>query len=194
MIKKRIERIGEIILVCCLVGFTYSCTPEDGINGVDGIDGIDGTDGADGIDGIDGIDGADGADGVGFDELTKYGSISTTLTGTRVDGEAFTQSDLYKFTPVAGLSYFNSVEKSGADLEFKVGRFISAPDDVFQYSSVIINLKVTDAGLETQSFDLNNTINELTVVSDDLKFFTFSGSGWNDTSTGVTNMNVTDYS
>jgi hypothetical protein len=203
MIKKRLERIKKIILVCCLGTLVYSCTPEDGTNGTNGIDGLTGAAGANGTNGAAGTNGTNGAagtngtngtNGQGFDELTKFGSISTTLTGTRPDGVAFVQANVFKFTPVTEYEENNLVTKSGSDLEFNLSRFISAPDDVYQRAYTNLELTVINAGLETQSFQLYTYFNNFSIISSDLKFFTFN-NGWNvSNSPEITNLSISSYS
>jgi hypothetical protein len=161
----------------------YSCTPEDGTNGIDGTNGTNGT------------AGTNGTNGQGFDELAKYGSISTTLTGKRPDGVAFTQETKFKFTPTEYPGNANAVSKNGNDLYFNLKRFLATPDsqnhDDESFSRLSLN--VTDAGLPTRHFELNTTLNSLSIISSDLKYFTLWNS-WSSNDTAITNFTVPSYS
>ena len=42
----------EILSALLLILFSFSCSPEDGLDGANGRDGIDGTDGQDGLNGL----------------------------------------------------------------------------------------------------------------------------------------------
>ncbi|NHN24676.1 hypothetical protein FIA58_003220 [Flavobacterium jejuense] len=140
-------------------------------------------------------DGKDGLNGVGFDELTKFGSVKMTFSGTRPDDVIFTNTSDFKFTSVEGSDYnnSNSVQSNGDDLAFTVLRFLSSPDDVYQESTVSFRLNVTDAGLETQSLALNSfRIENFAVIGDDLKYFVLSDS-YNTTSTSA-NFQILNYS
>lgn len=144
-------------------------------------------------------DGEDGKDGLGLEGLTKYGSISISLEGTRADGAPFTDSNVFRFTSVEGSDYedHNSVIKSGTDLEFNVLRFLSAPDDVYQETYLDIDLAVTDAGLPTESISFDYLeIYNYAVIADDLSYFVMDDYHYpsDGTSSGITNLSITNYS
>ncbi len=206
------------ILLFALALLLTNCTPEDGIdgingiNGIDGIAGVDGTDGengsddadfengangidgengADGVDGEDGVNGTDGGNGLGFDELTKYGSITMTLDGTRLDDVAFTDTAVFKFTPVNNYHTSSLVSTELSELEFTLLRFISAPDDVFQSSLLNLGLTVIDAGEETQAFEFDLGINQYAVISDDNKFFSVN-QNFSEDGIGITNFVISN--
>jgi hypothetical protein len=190
MIKQKIERASKFILVCCLGALVFSCTPEDGKNGTDGINGKDGINGPAGANGA---NGTNGTNGEVFTELTKYGSVVTTLTGKRPDGVGFNQTNVFKFTPLAELDENNSVTKSGPNLEFNFRRFTSVPDDVYQDSFSGMTLIVVDAGLPTQSFQLDADLNQIAIFSNDLKYFNLDDE-WNWDDAEITNLSITNYS
>lgn len=175
----------KIILVCFLAVSFYNCDGEDGADGLTGEKGIDGTNGNDGV---------NGENGAGFDELVKYGSIKLTLTGTRPDNVAFTDISEFKFTPVEAedLDHTNSVFKTNSSTSFKLLRFLSAPDDVFQEATTGINFVVNNPGEDTQSIDFSLLITNYAIISNDNKYFVmnnyFNGNG-----SGVTNFNITNY-
>ena len=197
------------ILLFALALLLTNCTPEDGIdgingiNGIDGIAGVDGTDGENGSDGADGengangidrengVDGEDGENGLGFDKLTKYGSITMTLDGTRLDDVAFTDTAVFKFTPVNNYHTSSLVSTELSELEFTLLRFISAPDDVFQSSLLNLGLTVIDAGEETQAFEFDLGINQYAVISDDNKFFSVN-QNFSEDGIGITNFVISN--
>lgn len=140
-------------------------------------------------------DGKDGLNGVGFEELTKFGSIKMTFSGTRPDNVAFTNTTEFKFSSVEGSDYStsNSVQSNGDNLTFTVLRYLSSPDDVFQESTVSFRLNVTDAGLQTQSLALNSfRIDNFAIIGDDLRYFTLSDIY--DTSSTSANLQISNYS
>lgn len=142
-------------------------------------------------------DGEDGKDGEGFSELTKYGSISMSLDGTRPDGLPFTNSEVFRFTPVNYIDDYNSMYRSGDDLDFYIGRFLSAPDDTMQETYVEFELNVTDAGLPTETVTLYDfEIYEYAVIADDLTYFEMDDyyGLYNAVSYGISNISVTNYS
>lgn len=142
-------------------------------------------------------DGEDGKDGEGFSELTKYGSISMSLDGTRPDGLPFTNSEVFKFTSVAYVDDYNSMYRSGDDLDFYVARFLSAPDDTYQETYVEFELNVTDAGLPTETVTLHDfDIQEYAVISDDYTYFLLNDYFrlYDPITYGISNVSVTNYS
>ena len=144
-----------------------------------------------------GCSGEDGRDGVGFADLTKYGSISISLDGTRPDDTPFTKSEVFKFTPTNDVDDYNSMYRSGDNLEFYVGRFLSAPDDTYQETYLEFYLDVTDAGLATESISLENfAVNDYAVIADDFTYFRLSDYYrlYDPITYGISNLTVTNYS
>ena len=144
-----------------------------------------------------GCSGEDGKDGEGFSELTKYGSISMSLDGIRPDNLPFTDSQVFKFTSVADVDDYNSMYRSGDDLEFYVARFLSAPDDTYQETYVEFELNVTDAGLPTETVTLHDfDIQEYAVISDDYTYFLLNDYFrlYDPVTYGISNVSVTNYS
>ncbi|QKX07568.1 collagen-like protein [Aquimarina sp. TRL1] len=176
-----------------------SCEGEDGTNGLDGKDGINGVDGKDGHDGVNGTDGANGADGTngeGFDELVKYGNITIMLDGTRPDNIVFKDTTSFRFTSVLDYGerpYNNLFRTENADktnnYEFGVRRFLTAPDDTYQYSISDIVLNVNRVGEADQSFDFKLSLSYY-VVSNDNKYFEIN----NYFDSEITNLEITNYS
>ncbi len=175
----------KTILICALGIFVTNCEGEDGANGINGIDGVAGIDGADGI---------NGENGIGFEELTQYGGITLNFEGTRSDDVTFTDTAEFKFTATEAsyVNSHNSVVVGASSLSFNLLRFLSAPDDIFQYTTSGINLVVNNPGESTQSLNSNIFVQDYAIVTEDLKYFTFNGS-YNNTSAGVTNFVITDY-
>lgn len=196
MIKPRLLKFSKFLFIAFLGLAIGSCSPEDGINGTNGIDGKDGIgidgkdgvgiDGKDGINGVDGKDGVDGANGLGFDDLVKYGSITTTISGTRPDGVAFEQNNKFSYTS-AGANYTqNNVYKDGSDLDFYFRRFLSVPDDVYQDVSTTIGFKFENSQPVITEFE----VQELKVFSaTDNKYFRLDADPSN-----FENMEITGYS
>ncbi len=187
-----IKNYLKIALILSLGLILINCEGEDGaagLAGTSGTDGINGTDGTSGTDGTDGANGNDGTNGDGFDELTKYGAVAATLTGTRPDDEAFTQTSNFKFTSSSGQFFKNNgeIQVNGDDIYFTIIRSID-PTTSFgpPINQSTIYLTVNDAGLATQSFEVTMYINNLTIVSEDLKQFTLS-SEFEDDGSGITN-------
>lgn len=148
----------KILLVCCFGLLLSSCEAEDGLTGINGANGIDGI---------------DGTDGLGFDENTKFGSITVTLEGTRPDNQSFADTEIFRFVPLSPdfLPIGNTVTTNESDLQFNVGRFLSAPDDAFQSASILLRLIVSDPGETNQIVDLDLLIENYAVVSEDFTFF-----------------------
>ncbi|WP_299242244.1 hypothetical protein [uncultured Aquimarina sp.] len=163
----------KILLVCCFGLLLSSCEVEDGATGIDGVNGIDGI---------------DGTDGLGFDEITRFGSITVTLEGTRPDNQSFTDSETFRFGALSPdfLTEGNTVTPNESGLQFNVRRFLSAPDDAFQSASTIFQLLVTNPGEANQIVDFDLQIFNYAVVSEDLTFFDV-------TSSSVSNADVTDF-
>ncbi|UII76933.1 hypothetical protein LV716_03860 [Flagellimonas sp. HMM57] len=184
----KLIRLFSLAILALSLGMG-SCSGEDGTNGTDGKDGTDGTDGA---------VGKDGKDGVGFDELTKYGNVTLTLTGTRPDDIAFEDSADFKFTAVEGeeFSEHNSVEitEDGEDLryQFNIIRFISAPDDVYQETIVRFSINATNLGEENEDIvSASLSIFDYPVVGNDNKYFVIDDTYEQD-GTGIQEFEFSD--
>jgi len=147
----------KILLVCCFGLLLSSCEAENGLAGIDGANGIDGI---------------DGTDGLGFDENTKFGSITVTLEGTRPDNQSFADTEIFRFVPLSPdfLPIGNTVTTNESNLQFNVGRFLSAPDDAFQSANVLLRF-IADPGETNQIVDLDLLIENYAVVSEDFTFF-----------------------
>lgn len=178
----------KTLFFCCLGLLITSCEVEDGNIGPEGQDGIDG------IDGANGNNGSDGIDGEGFDELTQFGSITLNLEGTRPDGETFTDSNVFKFTPLSPgiISEGNSVVVEESLLSFAVGRFLSAPDNDFLESGVITQLFVQNPGEANQTFSFNLGIFNYAIISEDFTFFDLTNLN-GDQDLGLQNVNITNF-
>ncbi|MEX0315511.1 MAG: hypothetical protein AB3N18_15140 [Allomuricauda sp.] len=147
-------------------------------SGEDGTDGADGDPGAPGTNGINGTNGTDGENGVGFDELTKYGHLTMVLEGTRIDGVEFRDSTAFKFTPISGDNIpvvnqlFIDDEEPDVNYDFRIIRFLSSPDDLFQERYVRFNLNIDN--IEDESKELQSAsivIRGHTIIGDDNKYF-----------------------
>lgn len=172
--------LGKLILVLSIGFVLVNCDGEDGINGLDG---------ADGVDGENGINGENGENGIGFEELTKYGAMILSITGTRADGEAFTHDEELKFiTNDEGANY---VRLNAPTYSFEVDRANSPGVNVNKSagSAAGFYLEVTD---DTDFGDMYFFFQDYTILSDDLKFFTLNTFVENG-DRGVT-FNITDYS
>ncbi|GAA4278616.1 hypothetical protein GCM10022259_33410 [Aquimarina mytili] len=144
-----------------------NCEGEDGAAGPDGLDGING------IDGVNGTDGVNGQDGVGFAELTQFGSINLTLTGTRPDNdEAFTDTKVLEFTAIDANSLINfnsfTTDTDSNSITFNLLRFLNTPDEDSQEFTAGITLNVINPGNDTQEFEFTLDLNEYNMVFEDL--------------------------
>ncbi|WP_282087306.1 hypothetical protein [Aquimarina algiphila] len=176
------------IVICALGLLSANC--EDGDIGPAGQDGIVGIDG---VDGTDGISGTNGQNGVGFDELTKFGSITLTLEGTRPDNIPFTKTDEFKFTSVEDIDRDNNVEIGENTLDFKIERNLSVPDSDFVGSRIKIFLEFTDPGEVDEIIEFELSVDDYTMIFDDLTYFGFNGD-FNNNRTEITNFSVTNFS
>ncbi|UII21868.1 hypothetical protein [Fulvivirga ligni] len=169
-------RIINYLFLACIIVFSFGSCAEDGDVGPAGADGTNGTNGTNGTDGEDGMDGA------GFDELTKYGNIMIYLDGTRPDEVAFKDTSNFRFVPIEDISSENVVSISESTYSFRAMRFLSAPDDVFQYSVARLIMTVEDG--ETLSFPNFSLEIGKDVVTTDFKVFgiydTYSSSSYTD--------------
>ncbi len=181
----------KTILAACLALFLACEGGEDGVNGIDGTNGIDGLDGTDGSDGVDGE-----TDAV-YAELSKYGSISLTIEGTRVDEEAFANTTEFKFTPTlfinsddGPVSDSNELRVYTNSMEFDLARFLGTPSEDGAYT--YINFVVNDPGEETENYEFEFEIGDYAVVSDDLQYFVLSEEFTE--GSNIENFEVTNYS
>lgn len=172
----------KIFIICLLGLFLTNCEGEDGENGINGANGTNG------------INGTNGENGVGFDELIKYGSIKLTLTGTRPDDVAFTNTAEFKFTPIR--ARYNSFYKNETSIEFETTRFLSVPDGLFQRSNTNFTLFVKNPGTENEVIDFFNLhISRYSVVSEDLTHFEINNEkGYSNKGEGISNFSITNYS
>ncbi len=182
----------KAILILCTGIFLSNCTPEDGEDGASSF-GISGTNGVDGVNGVNGIDATN--NGAGYDELIPYGSISISLEGTRPDDVAFTDEQVFKYTSLSSeyMEDFNTVEYDETSMEFNIVRFLSHPDDVHQETWAELEMTVTNPGEETESIEFSLEISRYAVISDDLKYFILDDD-FDDTDSGVSNFEITNYS
>ncbi len=187
---KRFNHINiyKTIFICCFGVLFANCEVEDGDIGPAGQNANNG------IDGTDGINGTDGTDGLGFGELTQFGSITLTLEGTRPDDVAFTDSNVFRFTPLSPeiLPQSNSVIVEESSLQFDFGRFLSVPGgEEFQSVGTTLSLLVTNPDTAPE-FNLSLfSIFQYPVISEDLTVLditTFIGSD-ND----IENFNITNF-
>lgn len=170
--------------------FLFTNCAEDGEPGPAGQDGIDGVDGQDGQDGQNGQDGQDGQDGQGFDELLEYGNIMVYLDGTRPDGIAFRDTSNFRFVPIEDISSENTVTVTDNISQYRAMRFLSAPDDIYQYTASRMQLTATeDQGNIT--FDNFNLSFRKDIVTPDYKVFDMNDTY---TETNYSNLVISDYS
>ncbi|MEW7292155.1 hypothetical protein [Aquimarina sp. 2304DJ70-9] len=188
---KRFNHINiyKTIFICCFGVLFANCEVEDGDIGPAGQDA------SNGINGTDGVNGTDGTDGLGFEELTQFGSITLTLEGTRPDDVAFTDSNVFRFTPLSPeiLPQSNSVIVEESSLQFDFGRFLSVPGgEEFQSVGTTFSLQVTNPESDTPEFsEFRFTIFQYPVISEDLTILditTFIGSD-----ADIENLNITDF-
>lgn len=163
---------------------------EDGDVGPAGADGINGIDGVDGTNGANGID---GQNGVGFDELTKFGSITLTLEGTRPDDVSFSITDEFKFTAVEDIDFNNEVRFVENRIDFNIERTLSVPDDDFQGSEIEINLDITNQGETDETIEFILDIDNYVMIFDDLSYLGLDNSFEKD-EVGITNFSMSDFS
>jgi hypothetical protein len=185
MFKKRLEKAAKIILVACIGVLLYSCTPEDGKDGTSGITGPAGANGS---------NGTNGSNGVGFEELTKYGTITTTLSGKTPSGKAFNQTDVFKFTPVNADG--SSVYKDANFLRFDLSRSVDVQIPNGNTTGFYMDFYTYNKGTEQERKEFYTGFNSLAIKLDNLTFFNFNG--YFDNVEGEDNnipvVNVTEYS
>ncbi|GAA4278617.1 hypothetical protein [Aquimarina mytili] len=182
--------IYKTLFICCFAVLCANCEGEDGDIGPAGQDATNG------IDGVDGTNGTDGTDGLGFDELTQFGSITLTIEGTRPDDVAFTDSKIFRFTPLSPeiLPQSNSVIVEESSAQFDFGRLLSAPGgEDFQSVGTTFSLEVTNPESDTPEFNESRfTIFQYPIISEDLTVFnltTFVGSDADLENFNITNFN-----
>ncbi len=150
--------------------------------------------------GANGADGTDGTNGVGLEDLLKFGSITVNLEGTRPDAIAFTDNQIFRYTPVDGddIDTYNSVVPTimGQDTEyqFEIRRFLSTPDEFFQVAFADISISITNPGEPSEVFN-NATIqvNNYAVIGIDNKYFMLDDI-YNNDGAGVSNFVIMDIS
>ena len=89
------------------------------------------------------------------------------------DGMTFTDTGEFKLlsTEASDIDTFNSFIPGTDRWDFNVLRFISAPDDVFQESTVRLNLDVLNPGESNEDMIFDLQISDYTIVTEDNKFF-----------------------
>ncbi|WP_396590616.1 hypothetical protein [Allomuricauda sp. R78024] len=165
-----------------------------------GMDGADGANGVDGENGTNGNNGENGVDGVGLEDMIKFGFIEVELQGTRPDGDAFTDNQIFRYTPVDGddIDTYNSVvsNNQGNDIvyQFELRRFLSTPDEVYQIAFADISLSITKPGQLPLVFNQASVqINNYAVIGNDNKYFVLDDQ-YEDNGAGVTDFVLSDVS
>ncbi|MBS9460774.1 hypothetical protein KIM67_00010 [Flagellimonas sp. 389] len=161
--------------------------------------GADGTDGTNGEDGENGTNGENGTDGVGLEDMLKYGSITVNLQGTRPDGMAFTDAEVFRYTPVDGddIDTYNSVVPTavGPDVEyqFEIRRFLSTPDEVYQVAYVDISISITNPGEPSEVFNQATVqLNNYAVIGNDNKYFVLDDDPYDNDGPGISGFMIMD--
>ena len=194
MFKKGLEKAAKIILVACLGVLVYSCTAEDGKDGTNGIEGPAGSNGANGSNGTNGSNGANGSNGIGFEEMTKYGTITTTLSGKTPSGKVFNQTDVFKFTEAnaGGSTVSNDVNS----LEFSLGRGLDVQLPNGSATGTVVYLGLYNIGTPEERKEFYNGFNGLALKTDNLTFFRFNDDfdNINGENSNITNLNIEGYS
>lgn len=168
--------------------------------GMDGTNGTNGENGTNGVDGGNGTDGENGTDGIGLEDMIKFGFIEVELQGTRPDGDAFTDNQIFRYTPVDGddIDTYNSVvsNNQGNDIvyQFELRRFLSTPDEVYQIAFADISLSITKPGQLPLVFNQASVqINNYAVIGNDNKYFVLDDQ-YEDNGAGVTDFVLSDVS
>ncbi|MEW7277643.1 hypothetical protein ABW636_03520 [Aquimarina sp. 2201CG1-2-11] len=177
----------KIALLCFLSITLFNCEGEDGANGINGINGIDG---------ISGENGANGENGVGFDELTQFGSIKVTFTGTRPDDVPFNDTAEFKFTPIEGdqLEDHSGIVIDEDEISYRVFRFLSTPDDSYQESTLGVKLDIINPGQEDESKELFFAVDDYAIISNDFKYVVLDEGEYNHDDDEISNFSITNYS
>jgi len=165
-----------------------------------GMDGADGANGVDGENGTNGNNGENGVDGVGLEDMIKFGFIEVELQGTRPDGDAFTDNQIFRYTPVDGddIDTYNSVvsNNQGNDIvyQFELRRFLSTPDEVYQIAFADISLSITKPEQLPLVFNQASLqINNYAVIGSDNKYFVLDDQ-YENNGAGVTDFVLSDIS
>ena len=177
----------KIALLCLLSITLFNCEGEDGANGINGIDGIDG---------INGENGVNGENGTGFDELTQFGSIAVTFSGTRPDDVAFTDTAEFRFTPFEGdeLEHHSGIVKDEDEISYRVFRFLSAPDDSYQETTLGVKLDIINPGQEDENKEFFFAIDDYAIISDDFKYVVLDEGEYFNDDDEISDFSITNYS
>lgn len=158
MIKKRLEKAAKFILLCFLGALVYSCSPDDG------------------------------KDGLGFEEMTKYGSITTTLSGKLGDGKNFEKTDVFKFSSSNGKG--SIVFKGETGIYFDLER----TQDVGDGASIYLRFGIENIGTADEKKYLRNEFEGLNLMSSG-SFVPFWGEFYNNPgSSNIDNLKIENYS
>jgi hypothetical protein len=141
-----------------------------------------------------GSTGNTGANGTGFDELTQYGNIEVTFSGTRSDEVAFTETVNFLYMPGSGVADNSSFyEYSDTDREFFIGRENKGPavktgrtNGADSKNDVWLRLRKNSDGLFMNQLDFYTDI----LTSDFKTFEIYYSTQWEE---GF-DIAVTDYS
>lgn len=166
-------KLTTILFLALCLG-TVSCSDgEDGAQGPQGIQGEKGDTGdtgAQGTQGETGTDGTDGENGAGYDEISQRGLITMNLSGTRPDGVPFEDTATFKFTTAE--NPVSNISENGNVTYFTTTRFLSTPDDWYQYPHIFIGLGVNDFTEPTENYFFEDfNIIYYPVIGEDNKYF-----------------------
>ena len=190
--------------VCCIFGLLLclgiaSCSGEDGMDGNPGLDGAPGLNGGPGLNGAPGADGTDGENGIGFEELTRFGYITSVLEGVRADNVPFKDSTSYRFSRLdgtlanAGSLIFDVGESSTAILAL---RYWSVPETQAEFeneTTLQVDLIFDNLGEAGQELNTANIIfNNYAVIGDDNKYFVIDNN-FSSTSVGVSDFEISNF-
>jgi len=172
-------------MVALIVGMTLiSCSGDDGKDGMDGIDGVNGTNGQ---------DGTDGTNGIGFDELTRYGSVTLELNGNRPDGITIDYSTIFKFTQTNGETYSSNILHQDKDVFLQFTRFYSSPDDYYNGNFIHFYIQISNFGETTQAINYSEVqIQGHPVIGTDNKYFILDDVYESNTN-GTSEIEYTDF-
>ncbi|NDV43331.1 hypothetical protein [Flagellimonas sediminis] len=172
-------------MVALIVGMTLiSCSGDDGKDGMDGIDGVNGTNGQ---------DGTDGTNGIGFDELTRYGSVTLELNGNRPDGITIDYSTIFKFTQTNGETYSSNILHQDKDVFLQFTRFYSSPDDYYNGNFIHFYIQISNFGETTQAINYSEVqIQGHPVIGTDNKYFILDDLYESNTN-GTSEIEYTDF-
>ena len=184
--------------VCCIVGLLL-CLGIASCSGEDGMDGSPGLDGDPGLNGDPGADGTDGENGIGFEELTRFGYITSVLECVRADNVPFKDSTSYRFSRLdgtianAGNLIFDVGQSSTAVLAL---RFWSVPEAETEFNNerslqmalIFDNFGEAEQELDNAEIDINN----YAVIGDDNKYFVIDNF-FSSNSEGVSNFEISNF-